>query len=92
MMINKFITNTLFTIRLTARFAYQKPFYRNFNGKGKVVKREEEEVPQPPKISMDKAKSMEVYESQADVELADSLAELNLKDFSIKIHHLLVGR
>jgi len=35
---------------------------------------------------------MEQYESQADIELAQSITSLNLKDMSVKIHHLLVER
>jgi hypothetical protein len=86
MMICKIVAPVLTALRLRSFMAYYKPHGKN---KVKVFERRIDNAPQE---SIRKIKSMQVYENQSEIELAESIKSLNLKDFSIKIHHLLVGK
>lgn len=45
--------------------------------------------PPPPTL---KEKTMRIYEGQPELDLAEEVIKLPLKQFSVKVHHLLVAK
>lgn len=80
-MINKFFRVT-FNI---AKFAYSNGKKRINNVENSIIKQEQ----LVHKINTHKDKAMQIYEKQPDIDLANEVKKLNLKDFSVRVHHLL---